>query len=215
MNRRVARALAQRLYKLDEEEIGTRDDTPERLYHVLGSTGNVYTVRIGERVSCDCADARRGNVCKHRFFVLLRVLGLRRDSDEQAVLLRADTLTPYELRWLLLRADRAPDEGASADTSVVEAYRAAAGERAGATMRRAAEARERKRATSDECPICYDAFGDEHLVVCDVCRNGMHRDCFGRWAGAKASRDCPMCRATIRLEAEFDGAPYISLAGGA
>jgi hypothetical protein len=45
-----------------------------RLYHVLGSTGNVYKIAIGRVPSCDCPDAARGNLCKHVLFIMLKVL---------------------------------------------------------------------------------------------------------------------------------------------
>jgi hypothetical protein len=44
---------------------------------VLGSTGNVYSVNIGQVPSCDCPDfARSSDACKHVLFVMTRVLRL-------------------------------------------------------------------------------------------------------------------------------------------
>jgi hypothetical protein len=59
---------------------------------VLGSTGNVYSVHVGDVVSCDCPDAAKGNVCKHRMFVLVRVLGAAQASP----LVYQDALLPSE-----------------------------------------------------------------------------------------------------------------------
>ena len=32
---------------------------------VMGSTGNIYTVSIGNLVQCSCPDHAKGNLCKH------------------------------------------------------------------------------------------------------------------------------------------------------
>jgi hypothetical protein len=45
-------------------------------FDVLGATGNVYTVNFSRHPGCSCPDWAKGNVCKHRLFVALRVLKL-------------------------------------------------------------------------------------------------------------------------------------------
>ncbi len=49
-------------------------------FKVLGSTGNVYTVRIAQLPTCDCPDGTKGNHCKHILFVFTRVLGVNDNS---------------------------------------------------------------------------------------------------------------------------------------
>ena len=76
---RISRARNQRLYLIDQADAAAGSSAgatapPARRYIVLGSTGNVYTVCIGELVSCTCPDAEKGHVCKHQLFVFLRVL---------------------------------------------------------------------------------------------------------------------------------------------
>ena len=77
---RIARALNQRLYLIEQEE-----EDSGRKYAVLGSTGNVYTVKVGPLVSCDCPDAAKGNVCKHQLFVMLKVLRAEERVDHPQV----------------------------------------------------------------------------------------------------------------------------------
>lgn len=45
----------------------TDDDVPEFYFDVVGSTGNIYKVKIGKLPSCDCPDAlfRCRGECKH------------------------------------------------------------------------------------------------------------------------------------------------------
>lgn len=65
-----------RLYLIDRKpgEAADASGCPSEQFVVLGATGNVYTVEIGRTPSCTCPDAAKGNICKHRFFVMLRVL---------------------------------------------------------------------------------------------------------------------------------------------
>jgi len=63
-----ARALTQRFTVLDRERCGT-DELPEEKIVMAGSTGNVYTQKIGLVPSCDCPHAKKGNQCKHIIYV--------------------------------------------------------------------------------------------------------------------------------------------------
>eukprot|EP00439_Symbiodinium_sp_Y106_P032612 s1128_g3.t3 len=77
---RIDRALEQRLYllKLERPHAGGAGG----LFHVLGSTGNVYTVHIGTKPSCDCPDFLKGRgPCKHILFIWLRVLRLEETGE--------------------------------------------------------------------------------------------------------------------------------------
>jgi hypothetical protein len=62
------RALTQRLTVLNRERCGT-DEIPEETIVMAGSTGNVYTQRVGLIPSCDCPHAKKGNQCKHVIYV--------------------------------------------------------------------------------------------------------------------------------------------------
>ena len=54
--------------------------------------GNVYRVSIGMHPSCSCPDFRKGNVCKHVLFVMVRVIRLAPDDPLiwQKALLRSE-----------------------------------------------------------------------------------------------------------------------------
>ncbi|CAI5508726.1 unnamed protein product, partial [Closterium sp. Naga37s-1] len=58
-------------------------------FHVLGATGNVYTVTISQQPSCTCPDYGNGNLCKHVLFVLLRVLHVGRGGSARVAALVA------------------------------------------------------------------------------------------------------------------------------
>ncbi|KAH9320499.1 hypothetical protein KI387_015138, partial [Taxus chinensis] len=49
-------------------------------FFILGTTSNVYCMRLDLRPSCTCPNFLRGNTCKHILFVMLRVIKLPRDD---------------------------------------------------------------------------------------------------------------------------------------
>ncbi|XP_026442080.1 uncharacterized protein LOC113341408 [Papaver somniferum] len=82
-------------HKLNEDDLNKQDDLDLRLLHrsaayffILGSTGNVYTVRLSRIPTCNCPDS--AFPCKHILFVYTRVLNLPyRGGDCTASLLTA------------------------------------------------------------------------------------------------------------------------------
>lgn len=62
------RALSQRFYVLRRIRSGT-DESPSELVDLTGSTGNVYTVRVGQLPTCNCPHGQKRNLCKHVVFV--------------------------------------------------------------------------------------------------------------------------------------------------
>ena len=179
---RIARALNQRLYLIEQEE-----EDSGRKYAVLGSTGNVYTVKVGPLVSCDCPDAAKGNVCKHQLFVMLKVLR----AAESSKLIYQRALLSHELAELFSKGGAARPE-AVASSSVVEAYAEATGKSKAPAEEEAAVAPLR----NSDCPVCFEALGTEKCEVCVTCHNGIHAECFGMWVRTKgtAAVTCPLCR---------------------
>lgn len=49
------------------QQVRETDEVPEFYFDVVGSTGNIYKVKIGKLPSCDCPDAlfRARGECKH------------------------------------------------------------------------------------------------------------------------------------------------------
>ncbi|KAI3907413.1 hypothetical protein MKX01_036330 [Papaver californicum] len=82
-------------HKFSEDDLNKQDVLDLRLLHrsaayffILGSTGNVYTVRLSRIPSCNCPDS--AFPCKHILFVYTRVLNLPyRGGDFTASLLTA------------------------------------------------------------------------------------------------------------------------------
>lgn len=77
--------LSHRLFLIDREvlEAAGSEGGGREKFVVLRATGNVYEVEIGKHPKCSCPDAAKGNICKHRFFVMLCVLKL--DQNDPSV----------------------------------------------------------------------------------------------------------------------------------
>jgi hypothetical protein len=177
------RAMTQRLTVLSRERSGT-DEMPEESVVLAGSTGNVYTQRIGLVPSCDCPHAMKGNQCKHIIYVMLRVLKAREDIAYQLA------LTSSELREVLKNAPPIP----GVETDPTDAHGAQDGNR---------------KPIEGECPICYDDLepGKEAIAYCKAsCGNNVHKDCMQKWISmSRGKATCPYCRATWATEDSFDG----------
>lgn len=96
---RIERALSQRMFlvdRLDAAGGAWGGEAVRQRFSVLGSTGNVYTVTIGDAGnSCTCPDnSRSRGRCKHALFVLLKVLKVPADHP----LLYQRSLRRSELR---------------------------------------------------------------------------------------------------------------------
>jgi hypothetical protein len=166
-------------------------------FDVLGATGNVYTVTISRYPGCSCPDGTKGNVCKHRLFVGLRVLKLAADDPRawQRGLLPAEA--DAALAGFCERAgeEAAPPADVVADPEAVRRWRAS---RAAAAGGAAPPPAPPARADADaECAICFEPLGaaEARIERCETCGNGVHSECGARWAAAAAQATCPYCRA--------------------
>lgn len=202
LEQRIERALGQRLYLLTAER---HEDGVGAGFAVLGSTGNVYQVDLGQRPSCSCPDFMRGQgLCKHVLFIWLRVLRL--DQDDPRIWQKA--LLPSELQAAVgpLFTRRARRMVPLAAKAAREAYlKASSGSRGELELADAEEqvegARKRQCLQGEDCPVCFEemtaAEEASHLITfCCACGNNLHKDCIRRWqrASGGSSATCPFCR---------------------
>ena len=195
---RINRALTQRLYLVNQEEVVATDDEEElaRSYAVLGSTNNVYDIEIGKVPTCSCPDFDNGHLCKHILFVMLKVLRVPQNSP----LIYQKALLQAELRSIFDAAPPIPSHGVVASNVIVNAYQQATGKSPGkgSSSCSAEEVVEEEGDVVDEecdCPICFEAMPlkvTEALERCCACKKRIHKDCIEHWF--KHSKNCPMCR---------------------
>lgn len=170
---------------------GQVSDSLECNFVVLGSTGIVYNVCISKLPSCSCPDHRKGHLCKHILFVLLKVMGIDPDSP----LVYQAALLTSELREIFdCMANRRVGGVVMANSQVQTQYAASLkGESTTDTKTSGA-----KRKTLDQnadCPICFDSLSSGTLTYCRAtCGTNFHLDCIQRWlAQQRGNPTCPNC----------------------
>ncbi|KAL1746789.1 hypothetical protein HDZ31DRAFT_33439 [Schizophyllum fasciatum] len=166
----------------------------ERLDRVLSQRFYmVYTVIIGPKPSCDCPDALKGNHCKHIIFVFIKVLQV---SQESGLWFQSGLLTS-ELEVIFSSAPKAPNAAAK---HVQDAYDRATGKKK--EKQESTPAAQKMPEEGDDCAICYESMHGQStsaLVWCHVCKNALHKECFGQYKNlemgrGKRSVNCVYCR---------------------
>lgn len=200
-------------------------------YFVLGSVGNVYTVKIGSMPSCDCPDHMRGNLCKHILFIYLKVL---RVSNHR--LLYQTSLLESELKRIFQDFDKA-EKGRNrlpmANSAVRENYEKLINENENIkieneneNIKKEREIFEQKPVSSDtQCPVCCEEFiiSNEEITYCRYgCGNNVHVTCLKQWSSvsSKSITTCVVCRSpwssrdfeALESEQNNDRFHYINLA---
>lgn len=90
-----------RFYVLSRTRCGTVA-CPEEMIEMTGSTGNIYTVCIARRPTCDCPHAAQGHQCKHVIYVSHHARpGLSRLIDERRHHSGSVTRSPCQVRICL------------------------------------------------------------------------------------------------------------------
>ncbi|KAI9751692.1 MAG: hypothetical protein M4579_005958 [Chaenotheca gracillima] len=169
---RLERVVTQRMFLLDRTVVEDSVDGPEGEFDLAGTTGNVYTVKIGKVPSCTCPDNReKRNQCKHIIYVLVNVLKAPEELQYQLGFLSS------ELREIFNQAPPPP-----------EANPQESGDDPG-----------HRKPIEGDCPICITDMkpGQGDIVWCQAaCGNNVHRQCFEQWATSKPGQEvrCVYCR---------------------
>jgi hypothetical protein len=213
---RVERALRQHMYKMEETVVASDS---HRIYKVMGSTGNVYTVSFQpEQLSCDCHDfafnnkgakGSRGRPCKHIYFVHLRILKAKKNNP----IVYTCSPSQAQLARLFEEAPVNPVDKYQASPAAQEAYRNAVAS-AGQLINDSDEVSRdffafkvtRRPFEGQDCPICLETMENASndpmrpLIWCEKqCGQSCHRDCAIRWASQHGETQldkapCVWCR---------------------
>ena len=188
---RIHRAQSQQFFLVQRSD--TMDGTTGCDFVVLGSTGNVYTVRITQIPTCSCPDHAKGNLCKHILFVMLKVIGL----DPESPLVYQAALLQSELQELFaLLASRRVGKAVMANDKVKKSYASLSMTGIDDSV---VDVGHKSLADDSDCPICFDALveSSESLSYCRAaCGTHFHADCINRWlrGQAQGKATCPNCR---------------------
>ena len=164
----------------------TREETADGLVEtveIVGSTGNIYTVKIDRKPSCNCPHANKGNECKHIVYVLVRTLKAPAHLQYQRNFLSSELKEIFE-KAPPIPTDKGEDEK---------------------------DDNGNRKPIEDDCPICCVEFSseDEILFCRAACGNNVHKGCFEQWATQKRAMGggvtCPFCRTPWEGEKDKPG----------
>ncbi|KAI9309445.1 hypothetical protein BJ944DRAFT_274380 [Cunninghamella echinulata] len=186
MKGRILRAHKEKIFIISRE----RSEYQET-YQVTGSTGNLYKVQIGPRISCSCRDfIYRRLHCKHVLAILMKAFHLPLNSPMFTDLTpRLDVLqavfstcipdpssfVPAELQYLVnKRINGEVDDPALNNIT------------------------ERRPLNTSDCPVCceeFDANKINDITFCRTCGNNIHQICFNMWRSTRGiDTTCVFCR---------------------
>lgn len=184
MSQTKQKALSERLFLVDIKE--KKGDELEREFDVMGSTGNVYKVVIKKNSTCKCPDFLfRKNICKHLYFVYLKVLKAKGDFPK--------VLKKPQLEKLFFNLENVTNN-LYANEQFREAYINKIKNEAKTSNNNNLGIKEQK--VDDSCPICMDDFEPEgeELDFCKYgCGKSVHKNCFVMWT-KKNNGNCVFCR---------------------
>ncbi|KAI3839866.1 hypothetical protein MKW98_010171 [Papaver atlanticum] len=153
-------------------------------FFILGSTGEVYNVRLSKIPSCNCPDCTIP--CKHLLFELLRVLGIPHNDH----CLNRKILRPYHLKRLLNTAT-SPATGSSDRIGQCEDELANEEEGYGEKGMKNADEVDSEDTSSEDEP-----YRDYELVRCWTCESVGHTECLVIWSKGRGLRGptCSNCK---------------------
>ncbi|GBB86085.1 hypothetical protein RclHR1_12540001 [Rhizophagus clarus] len=131
-------------------------------FAILGSTGNVYTVTIIHKPNCSCPDFKKGYLCKHIFFVYLKVFRLNHDSQ----FIYQEVLLSKELR--LIFANAVPDPTVLASKKVCDKYSTFTSSK----LENKTGKNKKRKPIEGNCPVCYELLKEKdhnNIVICVYC----------------------------------------------
>ena len=214
---RMDRALQQRMYLIHKEEVvvmdeGDNNSTNNNRYWIfitLGSTGNVYETCLKSQPTCNCPDfMKRGDLCKHLMFVLIRVVGL--DKDDPLAYQKA--YLKSELDDLFERVNQRARTDVWANNRVRTKYASMQkGGKQGEGDEEEEDGTTKRRSLEQDCPICLEDLSQcpmSQVTFCKFsCGMNFHVDCMNRWrrAAANGKSTCPNCRAVEPPSHQGDG----------
>lgn len=173
MDLRINRALSQRIHLIRQKS--------EKVFHVAGLTSDYYVLLsdIGAAGHCcTCPDFKnRQKPCKHIFFILFRVLRLKKDDW-----LRNNDLLPS--KWNV----------AKPKFEVATAIEL--------NKRKRLEVQDEE---CSICYEAFVNTKNDPVTYCNNCGHCFHSGCMRIWLRHSCEKNCPQCRCIIRVVKHFRG----------
>lgn len=220
---RLLRANTQRMYLIQQQQtmnhniVGVSLDDIICELSILGSTGNVYIVKLQSIPCCTCPDfIKNKDLCKHIIFVLLKVIGISSNNP----LAYQKSYIQSELKELMQLLNSRRVGGTSTSNSVManeevqRNYARLQQQQAGGSRIKTndddiivgSSSTVQRRSLDDtddcDCPVCFDKMNINDtkniLTYCQAaCGTNFHLQCIQKWfqnASNKNMLSCPNCR---------------------
>lgn len=194
------------------------DSAHETIFHVSGSTSNIYLVKIMKsfewnNIFCNCPDSKKwaninGVFCKHVLFIIFKVLKLFpyknnlsniTVSNEAEVFLEKRKLYKDYLEVISVFLDIFEfKDNDFMKLEYVEKFNKIKDKFDEHMLNKKQEQLEIKEDESEHCLICFDDFNKEthHSpevnTQCIVCKTIFHKECINKWF--TQNNNCPYCR---------------------
>lgn len=168
LNQRMNRGKTQKIYLVNRNV----DDQAAK-FNVMGTTGNIYEVKLSGSPTCTCPDfCQRQNRCKHIFFMLAKIFNVNNPHQEkftkeeilQYITNYKTNIAKYNIKY---------DVKANCiDVGV--------------------------RGTDDDCCICLDGVlnGEPYVYCKEICGRCVHADCYNMVV--KKTSKCPYCSSQFK-----------------
>ena len=176
MSSRREKAFNEPIYLLNMKK---PDNNSNRQFNVMGTSGNKYKITIGNICVCTCPDFANGNLCKHIYFILLRVMKITiavklKYKDEQLQLMFHNI--PHFIADDIAYNKNTQDEYKKNFVSEMKII---------------------EQKFDDICPICLDDIPNNNNNV-DYCKYGcgksVHKLCFNILTKNMGTQNCLFCR---------------------
>lgn len=172
----------------------------ERNYDVMGTTGNVYTVKVKGIPECSCPDFQtRNKRCKHIYFVLLRIMRLEENNEDN------EQYSDEELTQMFKKIP-AITNNLIVTQNTQNKYNNLK------EMNDKKSIKVNQQSLDDCCPICLDDLTNgEDIDYCKFsCGKNVHIFCFQMWCKKQSHSSCIFCRNSWNMQQK--DYKYINLA---
>ncbi len=206
MDFRKRNALTQSIFLVRLET-----DATKLTFHILGTSKRVYKVVFEKdrEPKCGCPDqCVRKVMCKHIHFVCEKILKIKPEfwhtiEDIASVVAAVNSRLPH-LGHSHVIADEADQEkyNQKLEESRQKYKRDMKDKKAEEFVSKFLQVPEEKfYVRNEECCICLCNIEPEStskdVMVCKMCLNGVHQQCWSRWGTVNGSSKCVYCRTLI------------------
>jgi hypothetical protein len=189
MNVRRIRGLTEAIYLI---HVDLFEESKTANFHIVGNTKRIYNVIITapqSGITCSCMDwVLHHAPCKHVYFVTDKLLKIPLDTNEKE-------LYDFDLLQSVVYTRVSGSSNLASDDAIDKYRKQFIGDVEDEDEEEKTETTPIK-ARNDECGVCYDDISQQGvaIMICNVCRNGIHLACWKHWSSVSKKNTCIYCK---------------------